>query len=68
MARPAAEQPTELELQFLKILWEKSPQPVREIRDALASSGRDIAHTLDRRTLAAACRPGKHFDGNCRGK
>lgn len=45
MARPAAEQPTELELQFLKILWEKSPQPVREIRDALARSGRDIAHT-----------------------
>ena len=45
MARPAADQPTELELQFLKILWEKSPQPVREIRDALAKSGRDIAHT-----------------------
>lgn len=45
MARPVAEQPTELELQFLKILWEKSPQPVREIRDALAEAGRDIAHT-----------------------
>jgi predicted transcriptional regulator len=45
MARPASEQPTELELQFLKILWEKSPQLVREIRDALAKSGRDIAHT-----------------------
>ena len=39
MARPVAEQPTELELQFLKILWEKSPQPVREIRDALAEVG-----------------------------
>ena len=45
MARPASEQPTDLELQFLKILWEKSPQPVREIRDLLAKSGRDIAHT-----------------------
>ena len=45
MARPASEQPTELELQFLKILWEKSPRPVREIRDALADIGRDIAHT-----------------------
>jgi BlaI family penicillinase repressor len=45
MTRPQAEQPTELELQFLKILWEKSPQPVREIRDLLAESGRDIAHT-----------------------
>lgn len=45
MARPASEQPTELELQFLKILWERSPRPVREIRDALADIGRDIAHT-----------------------
>jgi|SRR5579863_2289380 len=45
MARPAAEQPTDLELQFLKILWLKSPQPVRQIRDSLAASGRDIAHT-----------------------
>ena len=45
MARPAAEQPTDLELQFLKILWEESPQPVRQIRDVLAESGRDIAHT-----------------------
>jgi BlaI family penicillinase repressor len=45
MTRPSSEFPTELELQFLKILWERSPQPVREIRDALAKSGRDIAHT-----------------------
>ena len=45
MARPAAEQPTELELQILKILWEKSPQLVRDIRDRLAKLGRDIAHT-----------------------
>lgn len=45
MTRPASEQPTELELQFLKILWEDSPLPVREIRDRLAEMGRDIAHT-----------------------
>ena len=45
MARPAAEQPTELELQILKILWGKSPQLVRDIRDELAKLGRDIAHT-----------------------
>jgi BlaI family transcriptional regulator, penicillinase repressor len=45
MARPAAEQPTELELQILKILWGKSPQFVRDIRDELAKLGRDIAHT-----------------------
>ena len=45
MARPAAEQPTELELQILKILWGKSPQLVRDIRAELAKLGRDIAHT-----------------------
>lgn len=45
MARPASDQPTELELQLLKILWERAPQPVREIREALARDGRDIAHT-----------------------
>ena len=45
MVRPASEKPTELELLFLKILWQSAPRPVREIRDALAESGRDIAHT-----------------------
>lgn len=45
MVRPSSEQPTELELQFLKILWQDSPRPVRHIRDALAAAGRDIAHT-----------------------
>ena len=45
MVRPTANQPTELELQLLKILWEQSPLAVSEIRDALAATGRDIAHT-----------------------
>lgn len=45
MARPASDHPTELELQVLKLLWAESPQTVREIRDALANNGRDLAHT-----------------------
>lgn len=45
MARPAADYPTELELQILKILWQDSPLPVREVRKRLAETGRDIAHT-----------------------
>ncbi len=45
MPRPASDNPTELELQILKLLWEKSPRTVREIRDGLASMGRDLAHT-----------------------
>lgn len=45
MARSANDFPTELELQLLKMLWDESPRTAREIRDALAGRGRDLAHT-----------------------
>ncbi|MDP6467755.1 MAG: BlaI/MecI/CopY family transcriptional regulator [Pirellulaceae bacterium] len=45
MSRPSSQHPTELELRILKILWEESPLPVRDIRKRLAEQGRDIAHT-----------------------
>ena len=45
MARPASQHPTELELLILKLLCESSPQTARQIRDALAHRGRDLAHT-----------------------
>jgi len=45
MARSTSEYPTELELLILKILWEQAPQTARQIRDALAIVGRDLAHT-----------------------
>jgi predicted transcriptional regulator len=45
MPRSASEHPTELELRILKILWRESPLRVREIRQALADDGHDIAHT-----------------------
>lgn len=45
MSRPSSENPTELELQILTILWGKSPQTVRNVRDALADQGRDLVHT-----------------------
>ena len=45
MARPASEHPTRLELQILKVLWDRGPLKVRDVRRALAESGRDIAHT-----------------------
>lgn len=51
MGRLASGYPTELELQILKILWERSPQPVREIRQALLEQGRDLAHTTVITTL-----------------
>ncbi len=45
MPRKVSEHPTELELKILKILWEESPRTARQIRDALAADGRDLAHT-----------------------
>jgi predicted transcriptional regulator len=45
MARTVSEHPTELELQILKVLWESSPRTARQIRDELAHTGRDLAHT-----------------------
>ena len=51
MARPPSEHPTELELKILKILWEESPLPVREIRQGLSAAGHDIAHTSTITTL-----------------
>lgn len=36
MARPAASQPTDVELQILGVLWEHGPCTVRQVHDALA--------------------------------
>jgi len=51
VARRASAHPTELELLILKVLWRKAPLPVREIRQALADEGRDLAHTTVITTL-----------------
>jgi predicted transcriptional regulator len=45
MARPASGHPTELELQILKVLWQHAPQPVSQVREALAGQDRKLAHT-----------------------
>ncbi len=36
MARPTSTQPTEVELQILKVLWEQGPSTVREIHNRLS--------------------------------
>ena len=51
MPRNPANYPTELELKLLGVLWEASPLTVREIRNALARQGRDLAHTTVITTL-----------------
>lgn len=45
MPRPASKYPTELELQILKVLWQKSPLLARDVQAALASDGRELAKT-----------------------
>ncbi len=46
MSRPESEHPTELELDILKVLWEESPLPVREVRARLERQvGRVLAHS-----------------------
>ena len=47
MARPASAQPTEVEMQMLRILWELGPSPVREIHRRLnAAKGTNYSTTV----------------------
>lgn len=46
MARPGSDYPTELELEILKILWDKSPLLVREVRARLEErANRVLSHS-----------------------
>ncbi len=46
MARPRSEHPTELELEILKVLWQESPLPVREVRLRLKDQAeRTLTHS-----------------------
>jgi BlaI family transcriptional regulator, penicillinase repressor len=47
MPRPASTQPTEVEMQILRILWELGPSPVREIHQRLrAAKGTNYSTTV----------------------
>jgi len=46
MARPGSEHPTELELEILKVLWDESPLPVRDVRGRLdKKAARTLTHS-----------------------
>jgi BlaI family transcriptional regulator, penicillinase repressor len=51
MARPASRYPTELELTILKVLWRQSPLLARDVQNALAEDGRELAKTTVITTL-----------------
>lgn len=44
MSRPSSRHPTELELEILKIVWQRESVSVRDVRDALEGF-RDLAYT-----------------------
>ena len=47
MPRPASPQPTEVELQILRILWDLGPSPVREVHARLhAEKGTNYSTTV----------------------
>ena len=45
MPKPEPLHPTELELEILKVLWDESPLPVRDVRARLAEASRPLAHS-----------------------
>ena len=51
MARHASKNPTELELEILKVLWRIEPANVRQVRDELAEV-RDLAYTTVMTTMS----------------
>jgi predicted transcriptional regulator len=70
MPRPEAEHPTELELEILKVLWQESPLPVRDVRARLeGQAGRTLAHSsvitmlniMHRKGLLVRKKDGKAF-------
>jgi predicted transcriptional regulator len=67
MPRPKSIYPTELELQILKILWERSPLAVRDVRETLSDAGRPLAHTSVITTLNVMVRK-KYLRRSMQGK
>jgi predicted transcriptional regulator len=45
MARPASGHPTELELAILKVLWQRAPRTVEQVRAVLGAAGRELTHS-----------------------
>lgn len=58
MARRKSKHPTGQELEILKVLWERSPLAVREVRETMAADGRELAHTTLITTLGVMERKG----------
>ncbi len=45
MARPAAKELTERELEIMHVFWKRGDQTAQQVRDALAETGLDLAYT-----------------------
>ena len=51
MPRERARQPTEAELEILKVLWQRGPSTVREVQQALPAGDRQPGYTTVLKTL-----------------
>lgn len=58
MARPPAKELTERELEVMHAFWEQGESTAPEIRDYLASSGRDLAYTTVATLIRILCEKG----------
>ena len=45
MGRPKAKELTERELEVMQVFWERGESTAADVRDALATQGRDLAYT-----------------------
>ena len=45
MARPRARELTERELEVMHVFWDRGESTVAEVRDEMATAGRDLAYT-----------------------
>ena len=45
MARPAAKELTERELEVMQVFWRRGDSTVAQVRDELAAGGQDLAYT-----------------------
>ncbi|TWT64964.1 Methicillin resistance regulatory protein MecI [Allorhodopirellula solitaria] len=58
MARPKAKELTERELEVMHVFWADGEQTVTQIRDALATNGRDLAYTTVATLVRILCEKG----------
>lgn len=58
MARPAAKELTDRELEIMHVFWHRQEATAQEVRDALAAAGNDLAYTTVATLVRILCDKG----------